>query len=76
VTALPVNLHPALAVKATEPQCYLLVRVSVVARGVMFAGICWEVQGQEFRVTECVIVWFAMFSHFDRVVDLLEVAHE
>lgn len=52
---------------------FVLFRIAVVARGVMFAGICWEVQGRESRVTECIICWFAMFSYHDVLIDLMEV---
>jgi hypothetical protein len=56
------------------PECYQLTHVLVVARGVMFAGIVWEVEGAKSRVVECAICWFAMFSNYDRVINLMEVA--
>ena len=65
------NLVPSIP---SGPQCFVLTRVCVVARGVMFAGIAWEDEGSKSRVTECVIIWFAMFSFYDYVVDLMEVA--
>ena len=58
---------------SNDPQSYMLVQTQVVARGVMFAGIVGEVQGGESRVTECLIVWFAMFSFREVMIDLLEV---
>jgi hypothetical protein len=57
-----------------EPYRFQICHVAVVAKGLMFAGICFEIRGKEVRVTECKIFWFAMFSHFDRVIDLLEGA--
>ena len=55
-------------------QCFMLTRVCVVARGVMFAGIIWESAGPQTQVTECLIVWFAMFSPYDVLVDLMEAS--
>lgn len=51
----------------------MLTRACVVTGGVMFGGIVWEVEGAKSRVTECVIIWFGMFSLYDYVVDLMEV---
>ena len=53
-------------------ECYLLTHACVVARGVMLAGIVWEVEGVESRVVECAIYWFAMFSLFDLGVSLMK----
>lgn len=59
------NGHPGI-------QGYLLTRACIVAGGVMFAGIAWEIEGNQSRVTECAIVWFAMFSFYDLVFELME----
>lgn len=59
---------------SSGPRTFILTRISFVARGVMFAGIVWEVNGPKSRVTECIIVWFAMLSFHDVLVDLLEVS--
>jgi hypothetical protein len=53
---------------------YQITRATVVGRGIMLAGIAWEVEGTKSRVLECFIVWFAMFTFHDVFVDLLEVA--
>jgi len=56
------------------PECYLLTHCQVVARGILFVGIVWEVEGAKSRVVECAIYWFAMFSFYDLVVDLMKEA--
>ena len=56
------------------PQRYMITHCAVVAGGVMLAGFCWEVDGKIVRPLECKIFWFALFSYFDRVVDLMEDA--
>jgi hypothetical protein len=66
------GFHTVVAWDSTKPKGFMLTRITVVSRGVMFAGICWEVQGEESRVTECLIIWFAMFSCYDRVINLME----
>jgi hypothetical protein len=55
-----------------DSECFLLTHACVVARGVMLAGIVWEVEGAKSRVVECAIYWFAMFSYYDRVVNLMK----
>jgi hypothetical protein len=53
-------------------ECYELTHASVVARGVMLAGIVWQVEGAKSRAVECAIFWFALFSFYDVVVDLTQ----
>jgi hypothetical protein len=66
--------NPLLALEgsASQPQAHELYHVSVVGRGILYAGICWEVRGTKSQVTECIICWFAMFSHYDRLINLME----
>lgn len=59
-------------IQSPGPQGYMITHCAIVAGGVMLAGFCWEVDGKTVRPLECKIFWFAMFSHFDRVVDLME----
>jgi hypothetical protein len=68
------HLNPLGALSACEsrPQAYQLYHVSIAGRGILYAGICWEVQGGKSRVTECIIVWFAIFSYYDRLINLME----
>jgi hypothetical protein len=71
---IPFNPFAALVEQMRRgPECYLLTHCLVVAGGVMFAGIVWEVEGAGSRVVECLLCWFAMFSQYDLVVNLMEV---